>query len=37
MNFLETERMKNVSKSPVINQMTEVVTGTSTIRAYSKE
>ena len=33
----ETERMRNVAKSPVISEMTEVVTGTSTIRAFGKE
>ena len=29
--------MKNVAKSPIISEMTETVTGTSTIRAFGKE
>ena len=33
----ETERMRNVAKSPVISEMTEIVVGTSTIRAFNKE
>jgi hypothetical protein len=33
----EIERMSQVARSPVISEMTEIVSGSSTIRAFKKE